>query len=451
MRSILLLAIASSTVAAQSPADSTVAAFARAARAARARLVTDAGALWSARLDTLHWLGVSGQTMYATDDPHTGGFVARSDGLWAGPLPTGMSPANTSTDFGGRRWAMVLLPVSRDSLGAQRLLIHEAMHVAQPSVLPRPVYSEGGAGAALLDEPEGRVWLKLEWNALAQALDASGDAQKTAARDALTFRARRYIAATDGERVRERVLDVTEGLPEYTGWALTGATPGDFARNVRSRAAANQSYVRSFPYYTGPAYAMLLDARTGTAWRRLTANADLQLALATAVAPLARGVSEMLRGDSSLAADVRRAAEAAGARYGLDSVRAAENTRWAERQKQIAALRAQFVNGPLIRIRVQGSNIAFDPNRQTSLGTDGTVMGGFLWRTDDGAELSAPAGALVTSDFQEFRIPRDSVSLPPGPVQEKRTWKSAGWSLTLPPGWVVSEDAQGILVKRGSR
>jgi hypothetical protein len=453
MRFILALAIASSTVAAQTPGtpDSAVAAFARATRAARARLASDAGALWGARLDTLQWLGVSDQTMYATSDPHAAGFVARPDGLWSGPLPAGMSPANTSTDFAGRRWAMVLLRVSRDSLGAERLLIHEAMHVVQPSVLPRPAYSEGGPDAALLDEPDGRVWLKLEWSALARALEASGDARVGAARDALTFRARRYVAATTTERLRERVLDVTEGLPEYTGWALTGATPADFARNVRARAAASQSYVRSFPYYTGPAYALLLDAQAGSTWRRLTSDANLQLALATAVAPRARGVWELVSGDSYRASDVRRAAETAGARYGLDSVRAAETTRWAERQKQIAALRAQFVNGPLIRIRAQGASVAFDPYRQTSLGTDGTVMGGFLWRNDDGVELSAPAGALVSSAWQEFRIPRDTVSIPTGPVQEKRTWTSAGWSLTLVPGWVVTEDAQGILIKRAER
>jgi hypothetical protein len=86
---------------------------------------------------------------------------------------------------------MVLLPIYGDSLGAERLLIHEAMHVLQPSVLPAPSYDETGAGAALLDEASGRSWLRLEWKALATALRGSGAARDSAVYDALLFRAAR--------------------------------------------------------------------------------------------------------------------------------------------------------------------------------------------------------------------------------------------------------------------
>jgi hypothetical protein len=444
---------AAATAGAQTIDDSTAATFARAVHAARARLAADGGRLWRTRLDTLAWLGVRGRAIVLSDDPRQPGYERRPDGLWGGPLPDGIAPANTSVNWAGRRWAMVVLPLTTDTLAATRLLIHEASHVAQPSALPQPAYREGGPGAALLDGPEGREWLRLEWAALASALEATtSDARHRAASDALVFRARRYLAASEDEVQRERVLDVTEGLPEYTAWTLVGAPRADFARHIRQRAANTPSFVRSFPYYTGPAYAMLLDAEPATSWRtRLTTIPNLQRIVAGTVRGVPAAVSAMLVGDSAGAAEIRRLAEAAGPRYGLDTVRVTERTRWTERERQIAALRARFVSGPLVRLRPGMLQISFDERRQTSLGVDGTVMGGFTWRGTNGAELTAPDGVLVTSDWTELRVPRDAATFTSGALSEKRTWQGNGWSLTLPAGWDITVDGANIVIKAPPR
>jgi hypothetical protein len=470
MPSLFALALLASLGATDSvPAQ--VARFDRMAAAARAVLAADAGRFWGARLDGVEWMAVlrtadgGGGHAYLTASPAgvASGYEPVDAGrltLYAGALPPGVAPANTSVEWGGRRWAMVVLPLPSDSADAVRLLVHEAMHTLQGrttegTVLPSPAYAEGGAGVALLDRPEGRVWLQLEERALHAALLASSKgAQQRALLDALLFRARRYAAATPDERVRERALDVGEGLPEYTAWALTAGTGAAGARAFApslERAAAQPSYVRAFPYATGPAYAFLVD-RSLSGWRRhVMAHGgafDLQGLALTTVSGAPPWLAAAL-GDTAAAATasapepLARAADAAAARYGDAALRAAEDARWAAREREIAALRRRFVDGPTLRLRPGALRISFDPRAQTPLGDAGTVMRGLTWKGDAGAELDAPDGALVSPDWSELRVPLDGGVTPPpsaGAIDTTRHWRAAGWSLTLPTGWRIAAE-----------
>jgi hypothetical protein len=386
--------------------------FGGAVHAARAALARAGVGLWGVRLDTLEWLGVDGQRIYCTRRPDTTGFVLTSDSLWVGPLPAGLTPANTSIDRFGRRWAMVILPLPSDLVAAERLLIHESMHVLQPSVLPLPKYVDGNP--EYLDGPIGRFWLKLEIAALADALDG-----KDAIADALIFRERRLGLTSADERRRELGLELIEGLPEYTAWRLTDSSGRGLAKVLRTPEAPQQSYVRRFPYLTGPAYAMLLD-RVSPEWRRrLTDTADLgQMLLDAAIAK----------------------------RYGAAEIASSEQARWEKRRAELEALTARFVNGSTVRIRPSKMTIAFDPRSQAPLGANGTVMYNVHWRADDGAELVAPDGALVTQDWRELRVPLDSATFTPGRLTAVRRWQTAGWTLTLPKGWNVSGDSASWII-----
>lgn len=415
-----LLALCFGGGAAAQEADS-AAAWARvvAARAERL-LAADAGRLWGTRLDTIPWLFVAGQQAYATTDPQQPGFASDGAGLWAGPLPAGIAPANTATRWAGRTWAMVLLPLPADTAAGERLLIHEVWHVIQPRALPLPLYNETGAGADLLDRPAGRVWLRLEWLALARALESGGNDRRVALRDALLFRARRFADADSAERARERLLDVSEGMAEYTGWHISGSEPRALARALREDAPRRSTYVRSFPYFTGPAYGLLLDAMGPQGWRAsLRRRPDLQ-ALAATVAPPVGAAGD---------------AERAGGTYGLAEIQAAEDARWRERERQLADLRARFVEGPTLRIRPGALRISFDFRGQSPLGNAGTVMPGLVWKGDAGAVLEAPAGALVSSDWTELRVPIDTVVFAEGPLAAEAHFAGRGWTLTLPTGW----------------
>jgi len=390
--------------------------FAAAVHAARADLAREGGHLWGVRLDTLEWVGVDGQRVYCTRKPDTTGFTMTTDSLWVGPLPAGVAPANTSVTLWGRRWAMVVLPLPSDLVAASRLLIHEAMHVMQPSVLPRPLEPVNGSGFDYLDGQTGRLWLRMEIAALADALSGADGALPAA----LIFRAHRLGGAQPDERRRELSLELSEGLPEYTSWRLVDSL--GLVNMLRTPEAPQQSYVRRFPYLTGPAYALLLD-RVRPDWRHgLTDTTDLGALLLEATV---------------------------GKRYNEADIAMAEQARWTKRKAQLDSLTAVFVTGPTVRIRPKEVRISFDFRGQIALGTSGNVMPDMTWKTNDGAVLLAPNGGLVTADWTELRVPLQGQTFTPGRLASAKKWQAEGWSLALPAGWVVKSDGASWVITPG--
>jgi hypothetical protein len=444
---------AASALPAQLP-DSAIDAFHNATARARLALQRDAGRLWGSRLDSVPWLGVSGRTILLTNAPADGttGYTP-THGVWQGPLPATITPSNTSVTWAGRRWAMVLLPIYGDSLGAERLLIHEAMHVLQPSVLPAPSYKETGAGAALLDEAAGRSWLRLEWKALATALRGSGAGRDSAVYDALLFRAARYAIASPDEVTRERALDVKEGIPEYTGWKLSNSPRSLFIASLDSAPMALPSFVRAFEYFTGPAYAMLLDDYTSGRWRRaLGSQPDLQALIADAIASRRFAAAALVRQAVATTAGtpippaITELAHTRARLYGGPAIVAEENIRWTARERQLAEYRSKFIDGPTVRLRPHSLNVSFDPRGQASLGASGTLMANLAWKGADGASLTAPAGALINQSWTELRVPLGDAHLEPGVVKQTMTIHGDGWTLVLVPGWTIRADGSSVVI-----
>ena len=438
--------IASTTSLAAGPLPPEVVRAARLASEATKRLTADGGALWG-RPVIAPWLFVRGDQMYSNYDAHTDALTpiptaALPPGipLWTAPLPPGLSASNTAVEWEEYRWAMVMLPLPAADQDALRLLIHEAFHVWQPTVLRLDAFNETGPGSDLLDQPEGRIWLRLEMLALQEALSAQTPDDATLARP-LLFRARRLQAATPQERERERLLELAEGCAEYTGWSLSGGTRDDLIRAL-AEAPRNPTLVRSFPYATGPAYGELLQHRDKS-WRFRTAQVpDLAKLLALTLEPISAAWAQAALEGSAARDAVDARAQREGAAFKLEAVRKEEEKRWAGRQKQLAELKARFVDGPTLRIRPAELRLTFDYRASIPLGDAGTVLAAVGWKTDAGADLNAPNGALVSPDWKEVRVPLEKgVKLPAGALSAKGHWKGkAGWTLALPAGWVISAE-----------
>jgi hypothetical protein len=92
-------------------------------------------------------------------------------------LPRTFGFANAPTEWGGSRWAAYVWDFTT-SFGDARargiLMLHELFHRIQPDL---GVVTLSGKNAHL-DTVEGRVWLRLEWRALARALGQSGEDRK---------------------------------------------------------------------------------------------------------------------------------------------------------------------------------------------------------------------------------------------------------------------------------
>src|SRR5262249_40278451 len=125
-------------------------------------------------------------------------------------LPRTFGFANAPAEWAGTRWAAFVWDFTM-SLGDARargmLMLHELFHRIQPDL---GLITVSGNNAHV-DTVEGRIWLRLEWRALARALGQSGEDRKRAVSDAAAFRSARRSQFADAAE-NERVEEIREGL-----------------------------------------------------------------------------------------------------------------------------------------------------------------------------------------------------------------------------------------------
>lgn len=354
-------------------------------------------------------------------DPATRGVIASMDGLetplerdgavFRGRLPDAVPIANTAVRWNGRVWTMLVAPLPKDEPGRSILLMHEAWHRIQDQI---------GLKAVNADQPQlateaGRASLRLELRALAAALDATDPAaRRVAVEDALTFRAWRQARFPEAQAA-EDALERHEGLAEYTGRLLSRdeAMIPHMAQHL-GRGDRVREYARSFAYYTGPAYGLLLD-QAAPGWKtRWDRREGLPLMLA-------RALGLEITGDDAAFA-------ASGARYGATTIQAEESARALEQAARVASLRAGLVDGPVLVAPVSGASFSFDPNRVTPLSPEGTVYGVIRAAADWGV-LTVEKDGLLSTDWSRLTVAHAGAT----PMEDGL--KGEGWTLTLKPEW----------------
>jgi hypothetical protein len=331
----------------------------------------------------------------------------------AGEWPRLLGFTNSPIEWDGSRWAAYMWDFTT-SLPDQRtrneFMLHELFHRIQPHL---GLITPGGQGQnAHLDTIEGRVWLRLEWRALARALGQFGEDRRRAVSDAAAFRAMRrsqFANAAEDERVEE----IREGLAQYTGTVATAASPAEAAASAIEHLAGAEG-AETFlqqAYATGVAYGILLDTASPDWRRRVRSDSDLgqMLIAALEITPVADAIE-------------------ASARYGGAAVRAAEQTRDEQRRARLLELRNRFVDGPGLLVPSGGSG-TFNAVGATPIPGAGTVFVLPYRQRGGWGTLEATNGVLVNEDGTR-RLP--------GPVRiEGTTLTGDGWTVIVAPGWIV--------------
>ena len=334
-----------------------------------------------------------------------------------GTLPKEIIVSNSPSEWQGKRWTMLMWPtLPSDTIDRRITFAHELFHRIQPELgLMAPDSTN-----LQLDTPEGRLWLQLEWRALAAALIEQGSAQTQAIGDALAFRSHRHELFA-GSAKTEASLEIAEGVPEYTG-TIAGEPDRDSARwrVIGKLTDPDQSitFVRSFAYTSGPPYGLLLDSRL-PGWRtKLSAQSDLSALLASTLPPHA-AVS----------------AEARAPFYGAVALRIAEAERAQKAEAAKARYRARLVEGPTLLLP-GGKKFAFsfNPSTLVSLGDANTVYPTFH-ATAEWGTLDVTDGVLVPTDFSRATVaaPKDI---------KGQHLDGPGWTLDLNAGWSVVPGAR---------
>ncbi|MCA9767909.1 MAG: hypothetical protein KC485_03725, partial [Gemmatimonadetes bacterium] len=312
---------------------------------ARAVCQADDGALWGVSL--------CGPMVFA--DAATG-TIATNQPPPDAPRPRILGYANAAWRWGDERWStFVWAMVPDDPQRRRRMFAHELFHRVQPEL---DLFDPGAPPADHLDTMAGRIWIQLEWRALAAALRATGAARERAIADALAFRAARRAGDSTITAV-ERASELNEGLAQYTGTRLATTSPAAAIADAREQldeVTEQSTFVRTFAYPSGTAYGLLLDASAPGWNRRFTKGDDLGAILAAAA-----GVSA--------ATDL----EAAVIRHGGAALRASEAARERARLARVDSLTARFVTGPVLVVP-RGSGASFRTDGVTPLPGVGTVV-----------------------------------------------------------------------------
>jgi hypothetical protein len=373
----------------------------------------DAGRLWGVEPYGATFF-VDPETRFTVaNEPDAGGVLHADGDIYAGTLPQSVIISNAPVEWEGKRWTMLMWPYMPDDTNVRRIMFaHESFHRVQPALhLMAP-----DTPSLHLDTVEGRVWIQLEWRALAAALVETGPAQTQAIRDALLFRAHRR-ALFPGSGAIEAGQEIAEGVPEYTGTVMGSPDLASARWRMVGRLTdpdQTGTFVRFFAYLSGPPYGMLLDERL-PGWRaKLTERSDL--------------------GDLLASALPRPPAESVGARgavYGAAALRISETDRAAKADAEKVRWRALLVDGPTLTLPKAGRfAFSFNPSTLVSLGDAGTVYPTF--HVDSGwGTLEVKAGVLVPTDFSRATVAAPSNNK--GPHIE-----GPGWTLDLAKGWSIA-------------
>ncbi|MEZ6092654.1 MAG: hypothetical protein R3C03_00225 [Pirellulaceae bacterium] len=348
--------------------------------------------------------------------------LVEADGVFTGTMPSDVPIANTSCEWSGTNWSMVLWPLPEDPCEKAVLLMHESWHRIQDDLNLESV----DATNSHLDSRDGRYWIQLEWRALASAIKSTDVDRIDAIADAIQFRLYRQ-SLFENAKHNEIQLELHEGLAEFTGFALSGMRKNEqrqlMLAHLEQYPKMLNTYVRSFAYLSGPALGLLIQEFKPGWTKELRPGDDLGQLLADAA-----GVDSTLE-----SADAIR--KRAG-KYNGDELWNSELTREEERQRKIEFFKETFVDGPVLTLPLGNHRMSFNPSNIVPLEEIGTVYPTLSVAAPWG-ELNAEQGALIRNDFSSVLLEVTNTDKTP-PVSGK------GWTLKLNDGWeLVPGDRDG--------
>ena len=345
------------------------------------------------------------------------------NGIYRGVLPQEIPVSNTDINWGGTHWAMLLLPLPEDRFNMVDLMTHELFHRAQPS-LGFEIRREDNQH---LDLREGRIYLRLEIEALNSALYAGRLAKSEEhLRNALLFRKYRQMIYR-GSQVKENSLEMLEGIATYTGQFMSGRDKWQWREYLLLRLEQfeeSTTYVRSFAYETIPVYGFFLHQKDYYWNKKVDNETDL-----TDFFSEAYGLETRIL----LQAYIRQVAE----EYGGRRIFAEEFKRAVENEQLLEEYRIKFFENPRLEIRLEDMNMSFDPRSLIPLDEDeGTVYPTIMLSDNWGILNVTEGGVLLRSDWRWIVLSE------PLEIAENKVIGD-GWIIELNEGYFIEKMLNG--------
>lgn len=352
------------------------------------------------------------------NEPDSTGALKPNGNSYSGILPGKINIANTAINWNGKRWAMIMLPLPQSKQDRINLLAHELFHRVQPSL----GFTINNIENNHLDQRDGRIYLRLELEALKKAIQSSSEKElRQHLTNALTFRKYRY-AFYEGSNITENQLELNEGIAEFTGLIVSGRNKtqaATFFVNGINGFFTNPTFVRSFAYYTTPVYGYLLYNKDKNWNKKVTDKTDL--------------TNHFIRGFKvRIPADLKKTVENISDNYNGKAIVREEVERAERTKKLISEYKLKFVDQPHFEIRFEKMNVSFDPRNIIPVEDKGTVYPK-IRVTDLWGILTVENGALMSPKW-------DKISLSNPTKTEGNKVFGEGWILELAAGYTIEKE-----------
>lgn len=378
--------------------------------------------LWARDLNGPVLLVNPGTRQLYANYPDSAGKLKMDGAIYTGTLPVEINIANTAIDWGGRRWAMIMLPLPAGKADRINLMAHELFHVAQPALNLQFLNTDNNH----LDQKEGRIYLRLELEALRKAINGVTNTQtKMYLRDALAFRKYRH-AIYPGSDSTENVLEMQEGLAEYTGFIISGKNKKQAAAHFNqslNNFLSNPTFVRSFTYQTIPMYGYLLKTKLKYWHKNITRYNNL-----TNYFSKAFGIN--------LKNDLEKYTQTSFTKYNAQIIIAEETVRQEKVNKLVAAYKSKFIDSPHFQIQFEQMNVSFNPGNIMPVEDKGTVYPN-MRVSDNWGILTVTNGALMSPGW-------DNICITVPETINGKNINGDGWTLILNDAYsIVKEENNG--------
>lgn len=385
------------------------------------------GKLWNHSLEGPVMIAYTDTRIIIANEPDEQGALTQHGKVYIGIFPENRVIGNSTTEWSGKRWTIVQWPLPETMEERLRLLIHESFHCTQPEIGFDSLVQKPNDH---LDTREGRIWLKLELEALKRALLSEDPIPHL--RNALLFRLYRQHLFPGSEDT-ENSLEINEGIAEYTGSILCGMNDEALKKHYASEIDllyTMPTFVRSFAYFAVPVYGYFMK-QTKEYW-----NQDITKT--TSLTDYITGFFNV----SCTEADSVQIMEKAKA-YSLDSIARIEDERESARQLRARKYREQFLQDHILVIPLERMEIAFNAKDAMPLDSFGTVYPN-LKITDDWGILEVDSGgALVGREWN-----RVILSYPEQITDSIITGKS--WRLKVNSSWKLGREGVRYILSRRS-
>ncbi|AZB20003.1 hypothetical protein EG352_20740 [Chryseobacterium indologenes] len=346
------------------------------------------------------------------------GLLQLNADVYTGILPVNINIANTAINWKGKRWAMIMLPLPENKQKRIGLLAHESFHRIQPLLGFELNNTENNH----LDQRDGRMYLRLELEALKKAIQSVSDNElKEHLTRALSFRKYRHNLY-DGSALSENLLELNEGMAEFTGVIVSNRNKRETAKFLTDGINGffnNPTFVRSFAYHTIPVYGYLLYDKDKNWNKNITAKTDLTDYFVKAF-------------KISISSDLENAVKKESLLYNGSSIAKDEGIREEKKKKRIAEYKSQFIEQPHFEIKFEKMNVSFDPRNIIPVEDKGTVYP-VIRVTDKWGVLTVEKGALMSPNWDKISITN------PKQAEDKKI-SGEGWTLDLADGYMIKKD-----------